>query len=162
VSNTPSTPPTVPVSRPIGAAPLNLWQRLWCLILALGCATMLGLGAWATPNPAGHGTHTQLGMPPCGWKLALGYPCATCGMTTSVSHAAHANIWASMKAQPFGFLVALAAGVAFWVCLHGAATGSRVDRVLWWFLRPRLLTVGGILFLAAWGYKVWADANGIV
>jgi len=83
-------------------------------------------------------------------------------MTTSVSHAAHANIWASMKAQPFGFLVALAAGVAFWVCLHGAATGSRVDRVLWWFLRPRLLTVGGILFLAAWGYKVWADANGIV
>lgn len=157
----PATPPIVRAARPIGAAPLTILQRVWCLVLAIGCATMLGLGVWMNPDPSGHGTHTQIGLPVCGWKMALDYPCATCGMTTAVAHAAHGQFWSSIKAQPFGFLVALAAGVAFWICLHGAITGSRVDRILWRVLRPRALTVGGILFAAAWGYKIWADASGV-
>lgn len=160
-----AAPPTAPAaardSRPIGVPGLGLGQRAVSLVIALGCAAVLILGAWMDPSPAGHGTHTQLGIPPCGWKFALGYPCATCGMTTAVSHAAHGDVWSSVKVQPFGFLVALGAAVGFWIALHGAVTGSRVDRVLWWVLRPRLLVVGGILFFAAWGYKFWADAHGV-
>ena len=155
----PITPPTV--RRP-GMPPLSVPHRLVAALFMLACAGVLGLGAWMTPSPTGFGTHMQLGIPPCGWKFSTGTPCATCGMTTAVTHAAHGNLWASIKSQPFGFLVAVGAAAGFWICLHGVVTGSRVDRVLWWFLRPRLLAVGGILFFAAWGYKFWADAHGIV
>jgi selenocysteine lyase/cysteine desulfurase len=58
-------------------------------------------------------------------------------------------------------LVAIGAAAGFWVSLQGALTGSRADRVLWWVLRPRHLVVFCILFFAEWGYKVWADANGV-
>jgi hypothetical protein len=154
--------PTAPPTHRVGVPPLALPQRVTALLFMLGCAAILALGAWMTPDVRGHGTHVQMGLPPCGMKFSTGYPCPTCGMTTAVTHAAHGNVWASIKAQPFGFLVALGAAVGFWVSLHGALTGSRVDRVLWWVLRPRLLSVLGILFFAAWGYKAWADANGIV
>ena len=156
-----SDAPAPPTSRPVGVPPLAPWQRVCCVLIAAACAAMLGLGAWMTPSRDGYGTHTQLGMPPCAWKWTTGTPCATCGMTTAVSHAAHAELWASLKTQPFGFLVALGAAVAFWIALHGAITGARVDRVLDWLLRPRYLVVGGILFFGSWGYKVWADAHAI-
>lgn len=156
------TPVAQPRSRPIGVVPLSIPQRALAVAFALGCALIMGLGAWMTPAPEGHGTHVQLGMPPCGWKFAFGQPCATCGMTTAVSHAAHGDLWSSLKTQPFGLLVALGASVGFWTALHGAATGSRVDRMLWWILRPRPLVACGILFFGSWGYKFWADASGIV
>ncbi len=116
---------------------------------------MLGVGAWVQPDPAGHGTHTQLGLPPCAWAVVMHRPCPTCGMTTSVSLAAHGRLAESFVTQPFGLLVALGAAVALWSGLHVAATGSQLGRVYGKLMTPGVLWTLAALAGAAWAYK-WA------
>ncbi|RMD64605.1 MAG: DUF2752 domain-containing protein [Planctomycetota bacterium] len=118
---------------------------------------MLTVGAALTPSPAGHGTHTQLGLPPCSWALALGRPCPTCGMTTAVSLAAHGDLASALHAQPMGLAIALAASSLFWIALHSALTGS----LLWsWtlslLLRPSVLAGAAAGGLLAWGHTILA------
>ena len=62
--------------------------RLRAGLVALGSLAVLGIAAGLEASDEGIGTHTQLGMPPCMFREATGYPCMTCGMTTSFSHAA--------------------------------------------------------------------------
>ena len=57
----------------------GLGARFGALLLALACAVPLIFAATLTPSDAGMGTHMQVGLPDCGFKLATGYPCATCG-----------------------------------------------------------------------------------
>ncbi|MEO0512601.1 MAG: DUF2752 domain-containing protein [Planctomycetota bacterium] len=115
---------------------------------------MLLVGAALTPSDAGHGTHRQLGMPACLWAETFERPCLTCGMTTAVTHAAHGSFLASLKTQPLGMLIAVAAAGAFWLGLHGLVTGSRIDLLLGRVLRPAgFWTIGG-LAIAAWIYKM--------
>ncbi len=116
---------------------------------------MLGVGAWMQPDPAGHGTHMQLGLPACAWASVFHKPCPTCGMTTSVSLAAHGRLIDSFVAQPFGLLVAVAAAVGFWSGLHVALTGSQLGRIYGTLMTPAVLWTLAALAAAAWGYK-WA------
>lgn len=116
---------------------------------------MLVIGARLTPDPAGHGTHTGLGLPPCGWLMAFGKPCVTCGMTTAVSHMAHGHVGRSFATQPFGALVAILAAMFFWFALHTAITGSRAMQAALDLLRPRVLWTLAALAAAAWAYT-WA------
>lgn len=115
---------------------------------------MLVVGAHLTPSPEGHGTHEQMGMPPCGFVIATGHPCPTCGMTTAVTLAAHRRPLQAILTQPFGALVAIGGAVGFWGCLHVAAFGSRLGRVAEPLLRPRILWIGAGLLVAAWIYKI--------
>ena len=39
------------------------------------CGGVLGFAAYLTPSAEGLGTHTQLGMPSCGWIHTMGIPC---------------------------------------------------------------------------------------
>ncbi|MCA9305869.1 MAG: DUF2752 domain-containing protein [Phycisphaerales bacterium] len=128
---------------------------------ALACAALLGTAAWLSPSGAGHGTHTQLGMPPCGWVLAFDKPCPTCGMTTSFAHAAHGELWAAFVTQPFGALLALASAMVFWMGLHSAVTGSRALSSLGRLFLPRYVWIGVALLVAAWVYKllVWVPGS---
>ena len=120
--------------------------------MALG---VLVLAALLKPAAAGMGTHQQLGLPPCGWLAATGYPCPTCGMTTAFANAAHASPRASILAQPFGAAFALATAVFFWGTLHVAVFGSQLGRVFERLLVPRCLWVVTACFLAAWAWKCW-------
>ncbi len=106
------------------------------------------------------GTHRQLGLPPCGWLAATGYPCPTCGMTTSFSAAAHAQPGASLHAQPFGALWALATAVFFWGAMHIAIFGSQLGRLFERLLAPRYLWPTAVLFLACWAWKCWQVRTG--
>lgn len=132
-------------------------ERLVAGLASLACAGVLGIGAWLEPATPGHGTHTQLGLPPCGWATVLGFPCPTCGMTTSFAHAADGNLAASFSAQPAGCLMAVATAIGFWCTLHVAVTGSRLGGPAAALLRPRSMWVVAGLCLAAWAYKaaVW-------
>lgn len=79
-----------------------------------GALALVLVGAMTTPDPRGFGTHEQLGLAPCGLKEALGFPCPTCGVTTSLSHAIHGEVGAAWGTQPLGLLLvpaALALGV---------------------------------------------------
>lgn len=128
--------------------------RLWAGAIACGCLVVLGIASWLQPSPAGHGTHTQIGLPACGWAGLFGSPCPTCGMTTAFAHAAEGRPVEAFVAQPFGALLALSTAAALWMALHVAVTGSHLGRVGARLLRPRALwwIAGGAA--ASWIYKM--------
>lgn len=127
---------------------------MWSGLLALAAAAPLVVGAWLTPNSVGHGTHTQLGLPPCGWVVAFGRPCPTCGMTTAFTHAAHGRLDLAFVAQPAGTVLAVLAAGLFWVGLHTMVTGSRAAPMLVAGLRGRHAVGLVLVILAGWGVTI--------
>lgn len=136
-------------------------ERISAAILAAVALAVLITASVLRPAEAGVGTHTQLGLPACGWMLAAGYPCPTCGMTTSFAAAANAQPVRALLAQPFGAVLALLTSAFFWGALHVAIFGSKLGRVLESWLRPRALWVVLAVFLLAWAYKVLAVRGAI-
>ena len=128
--------------------------RLMAALLALALLTVLGVAAWLRPDASGEGTHTQLGMAPCGWEMVTGHPCPTCGMTTAFAHAANARFGAAAGTQPLGALLAVLASAAFWGSVHVGATGSRIGAVSAAMIRPATLWALALLAVAAWIYKI--------
>ena len=91
-------------ARPVGvyaARPSRV--RLYAALLLAACATLLGLAAWLKPNPAGLGTHRQLGFGRCGMLVTTGYPCPTCGDDDSVL-AYRARTVATCDNRPTGWI----------------------------------------------------------
>jgi hypothetical protein len=123
------------------------------LLATLGAAGLLGLSAWLNPAGEGHGTHTQIGLPPCSWAAKLDAPCATCGMTTAFSHAANGDLITAAMTQPMGMLLALATAVTLWAGLYQALTGVRLDRLVARLVRRRAIILIGSIFLASWAFK---------
>lgn len=86
--------------------------------LAAGFA-LLGLAVFAVAaaidpyddagRPRSHGTHRQLGLPPCTLKVLTGIGCPACGMTTSFALLLHGDPVAAWRANWAGCLVALLA-----------------------------------------------------
>jgi len=128
--------------------------RVFALLLAIGCAVVLSVAAWMSPSSAGHGTHTQLGLAPCGWMMKYGTPCPTCGMTTSWARAAEGNLAAAFVTQPFGSLLVVLTAAMFWGALYVAATGSRLGVAATSMLRPSVLWTLAGMAAAAWVYKL--------
>lgn len=146
----PGTPPTSPAPR----EPRAIGPRALGGIVAVVAFAPLLVGAILTPSPEGHGTHTKLGMPSCGWVMAFDKPCPTCGMTTAVTHAAHGDLFGSFLVQPAGMVFAVVAAMTFWCGLHGLVAGAETVRLSSKIFKGRLLwAIGGIL-LAAWAYKM--------
>lgn len=101
--------------RPYGAIPETpagrTFARLIWFILAAGPLAVFAVAVMLSPDPAGHGTHQQLGLPPCGFLSVTGYPCPGCGLTTAFTHLVRFEIVGAVRANPFGvplFLVSLA------------------------------------------------------
>ncbi len=90
---------------------LSGWVRGVLVGLALGVAFVFGVAIWLDPYkgdvPARMmGTHQQLGLPPCSFVLLTGYPCPSCGMTTSFALLIRGDILASLRANWVGTLLA--------------------------------------------------------
>ncbi len=140
--------PTQPTNRMPTSA------RVVSALIALLCLSVMVTAFILKPNAQGHATHTQLGLPPCGWATFFHKPCPTCGMTTSFALAARGRFWDSFRTQPAGFLIAIATCVTFWAALHGAIFASRVDRLVLPLVQPRWLWTSAGILLAAWAYKI--------
>lgn len=132
---------------------LEILPRTVGLTVAIVAMGVLLAAASVEPAAAGHGTHTQLGLPPCGWAMVSNTPCPTCGMTTSFAHAVRGDLIAAFRTQPMGFLLAVATAVAFWAGIHIAVMGSRVWKVYARLLTPRLLWMAAAAAAVAWVYK---------
>lgn len=128
--------------------------RWGAAVIAAGLLALLCLSAWMTPARDGHATHTQLGLPACGWVVRFNKPCPTCGMTTAFARAAHGDYAGSARAQPLAAAGVVAAAAGFWAALHVALTGSAIGGVIANTLTPRILWSGAVLALAAWAYKL--------
>ncbi len=133
--------------------PLTPRTRLLCVVLALLVAAPLVLAARLSPSAAGHGTHMQLGMPPCGWAIYFNKPCMTCGMTTAFAHAVRLEPLHAVKAQPAGLALALACGIAFWAFLLSALLPLNLARPARVLLSSKVLVAVCLLLLGAWAYK---------
>ena len=110
--------------------------RLRGLAVTACCGAAIGLAAWLSPDAAGAGTHRQLGLPVCSFLAQTGYPCPTCGLTTSVSAMAHGRFVLAGGSHPFGVvlftgLVVLAAA-AVYETLTGRKALTRLGRPSWW------------------------------
>lgn len=144
------------VAKPERTGPLRapLGERLLAAVFALGSLGVLALAAWLDPSARGHGTHTQIGLPPCAWAIWFDKPCPTCGMTTAFSHAGEGRWIAAFLTQPAGAVMGLLTAAGFWLAGHAALTGSRIGSAASSLLRPRVATLMVVGFIAAWGYKI--------
>lgn len=134
--------------------PLRPIARLVAIALCAACFGVLWVGYLLTPNAKGVGTHTQLGMAPCGFVSIFGLPCPSCGYTTSFSLFSHGRVLASALNQPAGFGLAVLAAMTGWVSLYVAVTGKPVHRLFARYASPGTILQGGALIFLAWGYKI--------
>ena len=102
IAREPSTQP--PVARPKEG---NLVSQIVWLIMALVPLATLVTATTLTPDPNGVGTHTQLGLPPCGFLASTGWPCPGCGLTTSFSHMVRFQWAGAAAANAFGIALFL-------------------------------------------------------
>jgi len=102
------------------------------------------VGAALHPDPSGHGTHTQLGLPPCPSVILFNRPCPGCGLTTSFTAFIHGDWAFAFHAHPFGPIMYLGMTVCAFLCLYGWIKGLRLDGGGPTF--NRVLTVFMVLF----------------
>ena len=143
------------VPRMPAAGRQGLWRnRLIGLAVLVPSLGLLLVAAGLTPSGRGYGTHTQLGLEPCGFEVAYGLPCATCGMTTAFALAADGRLVTSFLVQPAGMVLAvmtaMAAVVGGWTLVSGMSLGSLLAS-LW---TPRVLVAGIAMILLAWLYTL--------
>jgi hypothetical protein len=135
------------------AAPASWSVRVPSAILFLLGSCVLVLSACLTPSSTGLGTHEQLGLPKCGFLLATGLPCPTCGYTTAFALAAHGRLGAALCTQPAGFVLALAVTALTLVGAYTLVAGVSLGRLAR-LLRPGVFLALGVLILGAWVYKI--------
>lgn len=107
------------------------WERMLAgFVAAVGCvavAIALRIDPYdASGQPRLQGTHRQLGLAPCLMLSSFGFPCPSCGMTTSVSLLFHGEPRAACRANWAGVVVGGtgAAGIV-WLGLLAAGMPRR-------------------------------------
>ncbi|MEL6348687.1 MAG: DUF2752 domain-containing protein [Myxococcota bacterium] len=138
-------------------------DRIVGAILFVPSATVLGIALSLTPDPAGLGTHRQLGLGGCTILTMTGVPCPMCGMTTTFTHLAHLHLWEGVVNQPFGLvLFSLTVLVAVIGGLDLIRPGRRWKKALSWIDDREGPIAYGLLggMLAGWAYKVFM-VNGL-
>lgn len=124
------------------------------LLLVGGVLAVFVVARSIVPDPAGFGSHQQLGLAPCMMPAAIGLPCPTCGMTTAFAHAARLDFPAAFLAQPVGLLLAVLTAVAGLAGLDLLVTG-RYWMVNWYRVSPAKLVVAGtVLLCISWLGKI--------
>jgi hypothetical protein len=135
MTSTPHTPPPhlLPLINDRAVRPQRFERLLAGFVAAVACVAFT-IAAIMNPydeagRPRTHGTHRQLGLPPCTMLSTVGFPCPSCGMTTSIALVFHGDVPAACRANWAGVL--LAAGgvaVAMWLGLLAAGL-SRPPRL---------------------------------
>jgi hypothetical protein len=130
-----------------------LHRLTWALCLASALA-VLGLSRAVTPDPSGMGTHTQLGLAPCGFLYLTRLPCPTCGLTTSFAHMARLSLTDAIAAHWLGpalfALTALAVPLSMWGCVTASSPADAINR-----LRVgRLAAIIAAAAVVAWMFRI--------
>lgn len=76
-------------------------QLVWAISGSIALVVIL-IATTLEPAAVGHGTHTQLGLPPCGFFVVTGMPCPGCGLTTAFAHMVRFEWALAARANAFG------------------------------------------------------------
>jgi hypothetical protein len=95
------------------------WFVVWVIVTAIG--------AYLTPSSQGHGTHQQLGLPPCPSVFMFGRLCPGCGMTTAFSATIKGDFVTAWNANPFGTLGYVLFTFSAILALYGWIKGIKID-----------------------------------
>ena len=131
-------------------------DRIRYLVVAGSSTALLLIARLLRPSVDGIGTHRQLGLPPCAFLHFTCIPCPSCGLTTSVAHAARLHFYESVITQPFGLVVFISAvlGIPLSIYfIYRRVPWSNLNR-----LRGRNLVIYLMiaLFILSWLYKIAA------
>ncbi|MBN2295876.1 MAG: DUF2752 domain-containing protein [Pirellulales bacterium] len=93
-------------------------KRLVAAVVGLAMLCPLAIAFLLVPDSRGHGTHEQLGLPPCTMVVLFGIRCPTCGSTTAFAYLARGQLIKAFGANVSATLLALLSVPAgIWVCL---------------------------------------------
>jgi hypothetical protein len=123
----------------------------------VGASGVLAVARALDPSPSGHGTHLQLGLPPCTFLALTGVPCPLCGATTTFSLLAHGRWGEGLANQPFAALLFALTFLLAWVAwLEVAAPRGRWRRLEVAVERADPWAAGVFIFLMTlgWAYKI--------
>jgi hypothetical protein len=90
----------VPQNQSHSCAGVSFW-----LSLAAFALVILHTARSLTPSLHGIGTHTQLGLPPCGFLRWAGLPCPACGLTSCFALLSRGSLQAGVDSHPVGALL---------------------------------------------------------
>lgn len=88
-----------------------MWFGFWCAVT--------GVAACLQPDAHGHGTHQQLGLPPCPSVLFFDRPCPGCGLTTSWTALVQGHFVEAFHAHPLGPILYLIFTASAFLSLYG-------------------------------------------
>ena len=97
------------------------------LIYFVTWAMVTFIGACLHASPTGHGTHEQLGLPPCPSVLFFSRPCPGCGLTTSWTALIHGNLSFAFHAHPLGPVLYAFFTVTAFMALRGWIRSQRLN-----------------------------------
>jgi len=125
----------------------------WFFLFAIPVA-VFATALTVTPDPVGHGTHTQLGLPPCGFILFTGLPCPGCGLTTSFAHMVRFDVVGACTANPFGLLLFFVSLSTAIIAAVGFVKGLPVIRTLDRFHAEKWAILLAMTSLTVWTVRV--------
>ncbi len=127
-----------------------IWFLAWVFVTAFAI--------YLKPDPAGHGTHQSLGLPPCPSVLLFDRPCPGCGLTTSWTAFVHGQLGLSFRAHPLGpFLYSVFTITAIGAII-GWAKGLRFRGEAPW---PSRILTGCVIVFIGFGVIRMATTSGI-
>ena len=120
-------------AKPLVVRAQLLWTGAWAFCTAVGL--------YLRPDVHGHGTHQQLGLPPCPSVLLFDRPCPGCGLTTSWTSFLHGDIVTAFKCHPLGVPMYLGFTFVALASLYGNIKGQRflidsklMNKIFVWFV----------------------------
>jgi hypothetical protein len=95
---------------PVDGDRLAVWVRALLVLIAAGLTSVLTTAVLLRPYDENglplKQTHRQLGLPQCEFYRRTGYPCPSCGFTTSFALTMHADPLNAMRANCVGAMLA--------------------------------------------------------
>ena len=129
-------------------------RRVALAVLAAVLLTLLITARTLMPDVQGHGTHQQLGLPPCTFFVLFHRPCPACGMTTSWAWLLRGEVRRALAANAGGTMLAALSVLAIPWMLVSAARGR------WFGGMPSdwaMVAIAGTIGLIAalqWGWRL--------
>lgn len=132
-------------------------RRYHWLWIPLSFLAVVVLGSYLTPSPTGLGTHQALGLPPCLFHHLTGWPCPSCGLTTSLTHWLHGHWGPAFRVHPLGPPIFLLWGIlSLWAMMEFFGRSTPLGK----FLKGEHanFAYGALaIYLLTWGSRLaWA------